>query len=474
MSEIHDESALARDIEAGHTEADREEEDFVPPKGRTASAVVLGMSQSIDNSEGGVSKTFAAQIALAYGVGAAGVGILGAVSMYARMIFGPLWAVAADRYGRKRILIIVTGLWGLWTVATGFATSWPMLLALYSIALVGTVASEPILNGLLGSLYARSERGRAFGLVRGVSAALGFVLTPLIGQFGDNPQGWRYAMFAMGGMSILSGILILLVVKEPERVSADDSAELEAEMKADAGLFKLSDVPKLFRVPTLALMAPMLLFVTSLIMFQFQSLFWARELGYGVKAASYIATVQSVGMTISAFLGGFLGDFFQRRFGDRGRIMLFQIYAVCFAVVTFIAFQLPKIFDPDVTPGDGQQVTNSPSIAYYAMVFVLGLVFSWGFSGCVLPMVSSVAPKQLSATAFAVLFSLIQGFITATLTLIVGGIASRLHNLPLTLLWFVTIPYLINAVYWLVFYKVYPKDVALQRERTRLVEAGEF
>ena len=29
------------------------------------------------------------------------------------MAFGPIWAIAADRWGRKRILFVVTGLWGL-------------------------------------------------------------------------------------------------------------------------------------------------------------------------------------------------------------------------------------------------------------------------------------------------------------------------------------------------------------------------
>lgn len=126
-----------------------------------------------------------------------------------------------------------------------------MLLVLYSIALIGTVAAEPILNGLLGSLYRSSERGKAFGTVRGVSSALGIVLTPLLGQFGANPDGWRYAMFAMGGLSILSGLLILLFVHEPKHVSHEDGAEL----KSEAGMFRLSDAAKLFRIPTLALMA---------------------------------------------------------------------------------------------------------------------------------------------------------------------------------------------------------------------------
>ena len=55
--------------------------------------------------------------------------------------------------------------------------------------------------------------------MRGVSSAIGIVLTPALGQFGGNPDGWRYAMFVMGGLSIFSGLLILLFVHEPKHVS---------------------------------------------------------------------------------------------------------------------------------------------------------------------------------------------------------------------------------------------------------------
>ncbi|GAA1399039.1 MFS transporter [Luteococcus peritonei] len=427
-----------------------EEADFVRPQGRTMAAVSLATAQSIDNTEGGVSKVFFPQIMTAFEVGNSALGLLNSLGNFARMLFGPAWAIAADRFGRKKILFIVTGLWGLWTLATGFAQTWNQLLVLYGISLVGTVASEPIMNGLLGSLYAKSERGKAFGTVRGVSSFIGMALTPALGQFGDNPDGWRYAMFAMGALSIISGILILIFVKEPERGTeriADDP---------DAGFFKWSDAAKLFKIPTLVGMAVMLPLITSLVMFGFQAKFWAKDLGFGVKNASYLYTIMQLGMLCSAFLGGFLGDLFQRKFGDKGRILLFQIYALCFAAMTFIAFQVKFSYH-----------------AYYVVAFCLGLVFSIGFSGCVLPMVSSVTPKQLSATGFAVLFSLVQGFLTAVYSLATGWMADQ-FGLQRALLYFVTIPYILNAVLWFMFYKIYPRDVALQKERTHLIEQGRF
>ncbi len=452
-----------------------EERDFVPPKGRMGATVALGVSQSIDNSEGGVSKTFFPQIMAAFGLGNTELGLLNALGNAARMIFGPVWAMLADKFGRKLILFVVTGLWGFWTIGAAFTQSWTMLLLIYGISLVGTVASEPILNGLLGSLYKRSERGKAFGTVRSVSSALGFVMTPLLGQFGNNPEGWRYAFITMGILSLVSGVLILIFVHEPKKTASED----QEEMKSEAGMFKWSDAAKLFKIPTLALIVPMLFLVTSLVLFGFMGQVWAKDMGYGVVNGSYLYTVFQIGATISALLGGFVADAFVKKFGQKGRIMLFQIYAVLFGAIIALTMYFYAQWDSTVTaiPKDAPKEllkTSDPSLVYYVLVFLMGLVFSIGFSGCVLPMVSSVTPKQLSATSFALLFSLVQGGINVLYSMLVGVVADAIGSLPRTILLGVSIPYFINAVYFFLFYKNYQKDVDLQAERTALIEQGKF
>ena len=90
-------------------------------KGRGKAMAAMGFSQAVDNSEGGLINVFFPLIGVAFGIGEGMLGLLSAISKFARMIFGPFWAMLADKYGRKKILILVTGVWGLWTVATGFA-----------------------------------------------------------------------------------------------------------------------------------------------------------------------------------------------------------------------------------------------------------------------------------------------------------------------------------------------------------------
>jgi hypothetical protein len=90
-------------------------------KGRGKAMAAMGFSGAVDNSEGGLINTFFPLIAVAFGIGEGMLGVMSSISKFARMLFGPFWAMMADRFGRKRILVLVTGVWGLWTVAAGFA-----------------------------------------------------------------------------------------------------------------------------------------------------------------------------------------------------------------------------------------------------------------------------------------------------------------------------------------------------------------
>lgn len=447
-------------VDADETITDDEWVDPELKKGRGLAVVALASSQAVDNSEGGIVNTVFPLLAEAFGIERTQLGIISSISKFARGILGPTWAMLADRFGKKLVLFIVTGVWGGWTVATGFAPDFTWFLILYSIAVLGTVASEPILNGLMGDLFARSERGKAFGLVRGIGMVVGMILTPAIALFGSESMrdpsgihnGWRYAMWTMGALSILSGFMILLWVKEPKRGGTRVTDD------PDSGVFKLSDGFKLFKIPTVALIAIMLPLVTSMVLFAFMQTFWVQINGFTVPQAGLLYTVFAAGSVIGSILGGLLADLMVKKFGHKGRIAMMQIYLLAFSGITFVGFYF----------------NWGTALIYWLIVFLVGLIFPIGFSAVVLPMVSSVVPTQLNATGFAMLFSLVQGIVTALMTILVGVIADTDLGFGNTIAIFVSGAYALNAIYWFVFYKVYPKDVALQAARTAQVAAGTF
>ncbi len=410
-------------------------------KTRPGAMLAFAFGQVSDSMEGGLINTLFPVIMKALNLDIGALGTLSSISKWARMLFGSLWAIVGDKYGRKNVLVWMTGVWGLWTAAAGLAQNYTQLLILYSIGVIGTVAAEPIQNGLMVDMFEDEERGRAYGLLRSIGVIAGLLLTPAIGQLSNIQDGWRIGMYIMGGLSLISGLLLALFLKEPpRRAIAGDP---------DAGKFKWSDVGKIIKIPTVWFLAIQLLFITSMVFFAFMVTYLVKVRGWTTAEAAIIYTVFMAGFGISGFFGGTLGDLMEKRFGPKGRIMMMQIYLVAFALMTFLMTQI----DWGHTP------------IFYVIVFLTGLVGSICFSGCVLPMVGSIVEPQYASTAFALLFSFIQGAITAIYLLLIGPLVKALGDLQTVMFWMVSVPYAVNAIFWFVFYGPYPKDVAKRKAR---------
>ena len=413
--------------------------DITPPpasaKHRWRSVVTVAVSRTIDDTESGLMNNLFPVIRASLGLTLTQLGVLTAIPRFARMLFGPLWSMAADRWGRKRILVFATGIWGAWTGLVGLAQSYEQLLVLYAIGAIGTVAGEPIANGLIADHFRNEERGKAYGLLRSLTSFGSLALTPLMAQFSRTPDGWRHGLYLMGGLSVLSGIAIALFVREPAPAAAAASAPKPR--------FGLSDLGALLRIPTFRLMAGSVLFVTSIVMMPFMVTFFVEVRGWTTADANFLQGAFTAGWMVSSLLGGFLGDWFERRFGVRGRIALMQIYLVAFSAASFLVFQ--------VDWGRGPLA--------FVVLLSFGLIGSIGFSGVAFPMVSHVVPGLSRATAFAILFSLLQGMFAGVLSLASGRVA-ELIGLKGLMFWVITVPYAVNAVYWTLFYRTYATDRA--------------
>lgn len=413
---------------------------------RWRSVITIAVSRTIDDTESGLMNSLFPVIRASLGLTLAQLGLIAAIPRFARMLFGPLWSMIADRWGRKRTLVFATGVWGVWTGLVGLAQDYNQLLVLYAIGAIGTVAGEPIANGLIADYFKNHERGKAYGWLRSLGSLGSLALTPLIAQFSRSPEGWRYGLYTMGALSVVSGIAILLWVDEPAAKPAASAGQSAARPR-----LSFADVAELWRIPTFRLLAGSVLFITSIVMMPFMVTFFVEVRGWVTADANFLQGAFTAGWMLSSVFGGFLGDWFERRLGPRGRVVLMQLYLAVFAACSALVFQVDLGHGP---------------LAYLTL-FGFGLIGSVGFSGVVLPMVSHVVPGVSRATAFALLFSLLQGMFAGVLSLVAGRFAD-LVGLRSLMLWIVTVPYAINAVYWTLFHRTYPAD----RARREQLESG--
>src|SRR5512142_1351463 len=107
-------------------------------KTRPGAMFAFAVGTMSDSMEGGLVNTLFPVIMKALNLQVGDLGTLSSISKWARMLFGTMWAVLGDKFGRKRIMVVMTGLWGLWTAAAGLAQSFTGLLILYTIGVIGT------------------------------------------------------------------------------------------------------------------------------------------------------------------------------------------------------------------------------------------------------------------------------------------------------------------------------------------------
>ncbi|GAA0239678.1 MFS transporter [Actinomadura nitritigenes] len=134
---------------------------------------------------------------IASGLGFGAVGVTWVIHAYA-LSFGGLLLLggkAADRYGRKRVLQLGLGLFGLASFLGGLAQEPGHLVAARVAQGVGAAALAPAALALLTATFpAGRARVRAFGIWSAMNAA-GGAFGVLIGGLLTEYAGWRWVMF---------------------------------------------------------------------------------------------------------------------------------------------------------------------------------------------------------------------------------------------------------------------------------------
>src|SRR5690348_18334826 len=100
-----------------------------------------------------------------------------------------LGGAVGDHYGRRRLLVIGTGLFGVASLTCALAPSLPLLLAARGAQGVGAALLLPNSLALLNAAYSGEKRGRAVGIWAASGAAMAAV-APLLGGWLVGTVGW--------------------------------------------------------------------------------------------------------------------------------------------------------------------------------------------------------------------------------------------------------------------------------------------
>jgi MFS family permease len=141
------------------------------------------------------------------------IGIAFGIYGLSRAIFQIPFGYLSDKIGRKNILFFGMMLFGALTFIIGFSSNIYELISLRFLQ--GVAAESSVAFALVSDTVSESDRTKAMaflGIPIGLSFVVGIVTGPLLSYY----FGYSFLFYVSGILGIISAVLILVLVEEPE------------------------------------------------------------------------------------------------------------------------------------------------------------------------------------------------------------------------------------------------------------------
>lgn len=156
------------------------------------------------------------------------VGYLTAAFAIAQLIVSPMAGKAADKFGRKKMIIIGLFIFGASEFLFGMGTEIETLFLSRMLGGVSAAFIMPAVTAFIADITNLETRPKALGYM---SAAIstGFIIGPGIGGFLAE-FGTRIPFFFAGGLGAFAAVLSMLLLSEPDRSEAHSEKETEGQV----------------------------------------------------------------------------------------------------------------------------------------------------------------------------------------------------------------------------------------------------
>jgi MFS family permease len=426
---------------------------------RWRTMVALAFGYFIDQGEAQAMSVLFPTLQALWGLSYTQLGLVGTIRNILQSVTAPFWGYAADRFSRKLVIMLGTGVWGIWTLLCGLTQDFGQLLVVRAISGIGLGCLMPATFSLISDTFPPRQRGRALGILEGLGV-LGIVVGTLGLGMLATPDLWRWGFIVLGSFSVLSGLVVWLWVDEPVRGAAEpELAGKITEAAAAQYSVKLSDVPKILSIPTiLVAIAQGLAGTMPWVVMGLYFITWlVNERGLTEQSATVAFAGIVIGTALSNVFGGFLGDWAEGISPKYGRPFIGQVSVISGIPLTYILFT---------------QTADWSFGAMAALCFCTALLISWPGKGAKEPMMQGVTPPELRSSAFALVMFIESGF--AALAAFIAGWLADSIGFTRAMLWTIPFPWVMCALLFSLFYWAYPRDSAklraLMAERAEMLE----
>jgi len=256
-------------------------------------------------------------------------GTVSSATAFSLALMAPIWGMVADRYGRKLMVVRAALAGAVLLTMMGFVTSVQQLAVLRFLQgmFTGTIAAA---TALVAGVVPKQYSGVALGSLQ-TAVFLGVSLGPLVGGVMGDSLGYRPSFWITGALLFISGILVLVFVREDFSPTAG---------VAHSGWLDLQAVHLLFVTggALLAIFAARIVLRTGTVILNPVLPLFVQSL---LPAEARVATITGVITGVGA-AGSALGSPLIGRWGDKwghGRLLIISGLAAAL-------FYLPQAFVP--------------------------------------------------------------------------------------------------------------------------------
>lgn len=257
-------------------------------------------------------------------ISGAGLGYLTAAFAFTQLVFSPFTGRAADKFGRKIIIVIGLFIFGFSELLFGFGKTIEVLFISRMLGGLAGAFIMPAVTAFIVDLTTDKNRARSLGYMT-AAINFGFIIGPGIGGVLAEIST-RLPFFVAAALGLIGGILSIFMLTEPKKVT---------EVAADKTEVTTSNFKRLFT--PIFFIAFLVIFIASFGLASFESffsLYFDRKLGF---TPSDIAIAITGGAMIGAFAQIVLFEPLTRRIGELNIIRAAIIYtAVLVFVITFL------------------------------------------------------------------------------------------------------------------------------------------
>ena len=326
-----------------------------------------------------------------------------------------IWAVLADKFKRKNLLIVATIEWSIFTLLTIFATDFYSLLIFQLFTAIGFGAALPLTFSLIVDLVDPENRGRKFGVFSAVYV-LGNGLGQMLSGFLIDYYAWQVPIFIISISGFFcTGLLFLLI--EPVRGAMDNLNKKSGEIDIDLSYkIKLKDLQKIWKIKSTIglLIFNFVMFISIGAISSFFISMLKNDFGLSSSLATIFLILVFSSQVVSGPLFGKMGDK-KRQTDKKGRMKIVLICLIGGSSLYIIAYSLTFISTDFII-----------AFIFIAIIYIGAFLFG-GIDPLTQATLGEINPPQIRSTIYSLNF-LAYTFGRSISLLILGQLFLQFNN----------------------------------------------